>query len=363
MTPHGGYGGLRMNVPTLHDVAARAGVHVATASRALNAETRTMVKLDTAARVLAAATELGYQPNPIARGLKTNRSMSVGLVIPDLTNPLFPPIVRGIEDFLMGEGYAPLLVNTDNSDEREALLVTALRRRQVDGMIFATARLEHPAIARLAAEKVPLVLVNRRLDHPELPSVISDDAAGVIFAVEHLIALGHTRIAHLAGPQWTSTGKARLAAFRRVMKSHSLDSGMVARARLWSEGEGARAMGGLMTKHADLTAVVAGNDLLALGCYDYMYQNSIVCPDDLSVVGFNDMQFVDKVRPGLTTVALPQYEIGARAAELLLERIRHPSTPVREVVLPVALVVRGSTAAPAATPRPPGARPVPAARN
>lgn len=335
-----------MNAPTLHDVANRAGVHVATASRALNAETRAMVKHETAERVLAVAIELGYQPNSIARGLKTNRSMSVGVVIPDLTNPLFPPIVRGIEDYLMGQGYTSLLVNTDNSDEREALLVNALRRRQVDGMIFATARLKHPAITRLAADKVPLVLLNRRLDLPELPAVISDDAAGVVLSVEHLIALGHTRIAHLAGPQWTSTGKVRLAAFRRVMKRHGLNSGMVARARLWSEAEGERVMGELMAKDTDFTAVVAGNDLLALGCYDYMYQHSIVCPDDLSVVGFNDMQFVDKVRPGLTTVAVPQSQIGSCAAELLLKRIRQPSTPVSEVILPVTLVVRGSTSVP-----------------
>src|ERR1035437_605081 len=130
-----------VSVPTLRDVAARAGVHVATASRALNAETRRLVNAKTAVRVLDAARALGYQPNPIARGLRTNRSMSVGVVIPDLTTPLFPPIVRGIEDGLMTEGYATLLVSTDNNPEREATLVRALRGRQVDGFFFAKAEL------------------------------------------------------------------------------------------------------------------------------------------------------------------------------------------------------------------------------
>lgn len=335
-----------MSLPTLRDVASRAGVHVATASRALNVETRSLVNEQTASRVLSAAAELGYQPNPIARGLKTNRSMSVGVVVPDLTNPLFPPIVRGIEDALMAAGYSPLLVNTDNNVEREAVLVTALRRRQVDGLIFATARLEHPTIAQLAAENVPLVLVNRRLDSPDLPTVTSDDAAGVALGLHHLVDLGHSRIACIAGPQWTSTGQTRLAAFRDGAREHGLDPELVVETELWSEQEGERAMGELIARHPEVSAVLAGNDLLALGCYDFMARRSIACPDELSVVGFNDMPFVDKVRPGLTTVTLPQYEIGATAARLLLERIREPHAAPRHVVLPVSLRVRGSTARP-----------------
>jgi LacI family transcriptional regulator len=335
-------------MPTLREVAARAGVHVGTASRALNEETRPLVNDQTAQRVLLAAAELGYQPNPIARGLKTNRSMSIGVVIPDLTNPLFPPIVRGIEDALMAEGYTPLLVNTDNDAEREAVLVTALRHRQVDGLLFATARLQHPTITKLASENVPLVLVNRRLDSAELPTVTSDDAAGVELALDHLVELGHTRIAYIAGPQTTSTGTDRLAAFRAGMARHGLDPSAVVDTARWSEREGERASAELTARHPGFTAVLAGNDLLALGCYDYLAAQGLSCPADVSVIGFNDMQFMDKVRPGLTTVALPQYEVGATAARLLLERIRQPGTPPRTIVLPVTLTVRGSTAVPRA---------------
>jgi LacI family transcriptional regulator len=335
-----------MSIPTLRDVAARAGVHVATASRALNAQTRHLVNQKTAVRVLDAAQALGYQPNPIARGLRTNQSMSVGVVIPDLTNPLFPPIVRGIEDGLMAEGYATLLVSTDNNPEREATLIRALRGRQVDGFFFASARVEHPAIDQLAREAVPLVLVNRRLESNNLPSVTADDASGVLMALKHVTGLGHTRIAYLAGPQWTSTGKARLHAFRTGMTDLGLDPTTVVEAGQWSEAEGERGLAQLMGSHPGFTAVLAGNDLLALGCYDFMAQRGIRCPEQLSVVGFNDVQFMDKVRPALTTVALPQYEIGVSAARLMLERIRHPKVALTSVELPVTLKVRESTAAP-----------------
>ena len=335
-------------MPTLRDVAARAGVHPGTVSRALNPETRALVKPQTAQRVLKAAEALGYQPNPIARGLKTNRSMTVGVVIPDLTNPLFPPIVRGIEDVLMPGGYSPLLINTDNNAEREAQLVASLRGRQVDGFIFATARLKHPLIADLAAEGVPIVLVNRRLDSPELPTVTSDDAAGVVMALRHVVDLGHTEIAYISGPRWTSTGQARLRAFKMGMADLGLDSSRVVESNMWSEQQGEEALGKLLERHPGFTAVLAGNDLLALGCYDLMHKRAISCPGEISVVGFNDMPLVDKVRPALTTIALPHYQIGTEAARLLLERIRQPQDPPKSVLLPLSLVVRESTAAPPA---------------
>jgi LacI family transcriptional regulator len=341
-----------VTMPTLRDVAARAGVHPGTVSRALNPETRGLVKGQTALRVLKAAEDLGYQPNHIARGLKTNRSMSVGVVIPDLTNPLFPPIVRGIEDVLMSEGYSPLLVNTDNNDEREAQLVASLRTRQVDGFLFATARLKHALISDLAAQGVPVVLVNRRLDSPALPTVTADDAHGVVLALRHLAELGHERIAYIAGPQWTSTGQVRLRAFRMGMADLGLDASLIVETTMWSEEQGEEAFGRLVERLPGFTAVLAGNDLLALGCYDYMNGHGIACPSQVSVVGFNNMPLVDKVRPALTTVALPHYQIGAEAARMILERIRAAQAPPKSVLLPVSLVVRNSTARPPAPSRP-----------
>src|SRR5919107_6277712 len=148
-----------MAAPTLRDVAEAAGVHAATVSRALNPDTRQMVNSETARRVLRAAETLGYRPNPFARSLKTAKSLTIGLVLPDLTNPLFPPIVRGIEDVLRSAGYSAFIVNTDNDPERERALVTSLRSRQVEGLIVATALLDHPLLGQLRQQGVKLVLV------------------------------------------------------------------------------------------------------------------------------------------------------------------------------------------------------------
>ena len=188
-----------MSTPPLRDVAVAAGVHAATASRALNPETRRLVNSDTARRVIKAAEALGYQPNPIARSLKTSKSGTIGLVLPDLTNPLFPPIVRGIEDVLGPAGFSALIVNTDNDPAREQQQVLSLRSRQVEGLIVATARLEHPLLQQLHEQGVLMVLVNRRTDDLDVPSITPDDARGVELAVEHLVKLGHTRIV-LCGP-------------------------------------------------------------------------------------------------------------------------------------------------------------------
>ncbi len=339
---------VRVSAPTLRDVAQMAGVHPATASRALNPQTRPLVNADTARKVLRAAESIGYQPNPIARSLKTARSSTVGLVIPDLTNPLFPPIVRGIEDVLAAVGYSAWIVNTDNDPAREETQVESLRSRQVEGLIIATARREHPLLVRLHRMGVRMVLVNRRVDGLELPSVTADDDAGISMAVTHLAALGHTRIAHLAGPQQTSTGVARARAFRHAVRDLGLDDdpALIVECGYWSETEGAQALRRLLDAGTRCTAVVAGNDLIALGCYDVFAERGMRCPDDLSVVGFNDMPFLDKMNPPLTTVSIPHYELGSEAGRLLLDTIDDPERVPRSVLLTPSLVVRASTAPP-----------------
>lgn len=330
---------------TLRDVAARAGVHTATASRALNPQRRALVDDATAERVRRAAAELGYSPNSIARSLKTSRSRSVGVVIPDLTNPLFPPIVRGIEDVLTAAGYSAMIVNTDNNPDREAAHVTSLRGRQVEGMIFATARLSHPLLERLAEEGVALVLLNRKVEGGGIPSVTADDAAGIAMAMRHLTGLGHRRIAHLAGPQWTSTGVVRLRAYRHALADAGLpvDDSLVEICDYWTVDAGAKGLRRLLDSGSPFTALLAGNDLLAVGAYDALEERGLSCPRDLSVVGFNDIAFIDKLHPALTTVRIPQYQIGAEAARVLLERIEDPTVPAKSVLLPPSFVERQST--------------------
>jgi LacI family transcriptional regulator len=339
-----------MPTPTLRDVAEAAGVHAATASRALNPATRGLVNADTARRVIKVAETLGYRPNPIARGLKTAKSGTIGLVIPDLTNPLFPPIVRGIERVLETAGYSALIVNTDNDEKRERAQVESLLSRQVEGLIVATALVEHPLLEQLRREGVVMVMVNRRPDALDIPAIVPDDAAGVEMAVRHLVSLGHRRIAHLAGPANTSTGVVRARAFRNTVRELGLDDdpALVTICRYWTEDAGAEALREMLDDGLDFTAVVAGNDLIALGCYDVFGERGIDCPDEISVVGFNDMPFLDKLRPPLTTVAIPHQDIGAEAARLLLDSLADPDRSARSVLFPLSLVVRGSTAAPRA---------------
>lgn len=333
---------------TLRDVADGAGVHPATASRALNPATRGLVNAETARRVLRIADQLGYHPNPIARSLKTSKSGTIGLVIPDLTNPMFPPIVRGVEEVLEIAGYTGLIVNTDNDPDRERILIDSLRARQVEGLVIATAVLDHPLLDELRNAGVPMVMVNRRTRGNDIASVGPDDPAGIRLAVGHLAEHGHQRIAHLAGPANTSTGLVRARTFRESMREHGLadDPALVVDCSAWSEEAGAAGLKQLLDSGAEFTAIVAGNDLIALGCYDVFAERGIACPDDISVVGFNDMPFLDKLRPPLTTVAIPHNQVGAEAARLLLDALTDPDRPTRSVLLPLTLVVRGSTAAP-----------------
>jgi LacI family transcriptional regulator len=317
-------------------------------SRALNAAKRDLVNAKTVVRIVRAAESLGYQPNPIARSLKTAKTNTIGVILPDLTNPLFPPIVRGIEDVLQPAGYTSLIVNTDNDPGREESLVQSLRSRQVDGFIIATALMDHPLLDELHRQGVPLVMVNRRPHHLNVSCVSPDDAHGAELAVRHLASLGHRRIAQLAGPSNTSTGLARSAAFHSTMKTLGIEDPpqLTYTCDYWTEESGAQGLRSLLDSGVEFTAVVAGNDLIALGCYDVLAERRLSCPDDLSVVGFNDMPFVDKVRPALTTIAIPSAQIGAEAARVLIETIDDPTRTPRSVWLPSSLVIRSSTMAP-----------------
>ncbi|MEI5102853.1 LacI family DNA-binding transcriptional regulator [Streptomyces sp. PmtG] len=339
---------LRPRPIRLRDVADTAGVHPATASRALNPATRARVSADTARRVLRAAKDLGYRPNPIARSLKTTHSHTVGLIIPDLGNPYFPPIARGVESALEPAGYHTWIVDTHNDPRRERAQIESLRSRQIDGLIVATALRDHPHLRALHADNVPMVLINRRVDALDLPCVTPDDADGITRAVTHLAALGHTRIAHVGGPATTSTGATRTHAFRHAVRDLGLadDPALHTEATQWSEAAGAHALRALLDRDTPCTAVVAANDLLALGCYGTLTARGLRCPADLSVVGFNDMPFLTHLHPALTTVRVPHHEVGTEAAHMLIDCMTDPTRPARSLLLPVSLVIRESTAPP-----------------
>lgn len=335
---------------TLREVADHAGVHPATVSRALNPQTRQMVSADTLARVLESARELNYRTNAIARSLRTQRSLTVGVVIPDITNPLFPPIVRGIDDALERLQYASLVTYTDGRDERLLDRFELLRQRGVDGLIVATARHRDRALDSLQASGVPVVQVNRRSQNRAIPSVTADDRGGTRAAVMHLAELGHRRIAHVGAPQTHSTGRARLAGFRAGMRRAGLEvpAGYVQFGRAITIAEGARVGAALLAEHPEVSAIVAGNDLMALGCYDALRAAGRRCPEDVSVIGFNDMAFADRFDPPLTTIRFDHYEMGATAVEVLMRRLGSgaPGSTELRLELDTRLVVRASAGPP-----------------
>ena len=334
---------------TLKDVAAMAGVHPATVSRALNPETRPLVSQETADRILAVAGSLGYRPNTVARSLRTRRSNTVGVLVPDLNNPLFPPIVRGIEDCLAADGYVALIGNTDTDNKRERLVFELMRDRNVDGFVFATATLRSPLLAEAAAAGIPVVLVNRSAEGYGFPSVSVDNERGMALSVAHLVSLGHRKIAHVAGPQGTSTGLSRYRGFLAAMAAHDLpvDPDLVVNATEYTIDEGDRCCRALLETGCGCTAIAAANDLLAMGCYAALDAAGFACPRDMSVVGFNDMLFMDRLSPPLTSVSFQHYELGKEAGRLILEQIAGGARSGDVHYLAPELKIRGSAGPPA----------------
>jgi LacI family transcriptional regulator len=346
--------GLAPKRPTLKDVADAVGVHISTVSRALNPKTRHYITPEISAKILKASAALKYRPNAAAYTLRTSRTRIIGVLIPDITNPIFPPIIRGIEDALAAQGYMAILVNTQSALPREASIIDMLCGRGVDGVIAASVERDDPAFRQMAADGVPVVTVNRRLDDPRIASIVNDDDQGMRSVLDHLAAFGHRRIANIAGPQKTSTGKGRLDAFLRHRDGLGLsaDERLIVTADGFNEGEGERCAEALLARRADFTALVCSNDRLAVGAIAALRRHGHAVPADISVTGFNDMPMVDRLEPPLTTVRVQQYTAGRMAAEMLLARLEQDGAdkaPKHET-LPVELIVRSSTARPRGAP-------------
>lgn len=330
---------------TLKDIARETGVHVSTVSRALDPNTRTSLTEELVKRIQATADRLGYRPNRLASGLRTRRTMTVGLVIPDITNALFPPIVRGVESVLEEAGYASMIVNTDNQLDRERKLINVLLERGVDGIVHAAAERADPGIEVAVRHNVPVVTVNRQIEALNAPAVINDDASGIDALMRRLHGAGHRHIAQIAGPQSLSTGKQRREAFDRSARALGLDLPGCASvcATRFDEAEGRRCAEALLAGDWPFTAILCANDRLALGALDVLAERGLDCPGDVSVTGYNDDPILDRLPPGLTTIRVARFEAGALGAKLLLEMMREPGKIVpRSTVLPVSLVDRGS---------------------
>jgi LacI family transcriptional regulator len=304
----------------LIDVAHAAGVHPGTASRALNSDPGGRVSAETTRRVVETARRLGYVPNSFARGLRTARSFVIGMIVPDITNPLFPPMVRGAEQVLSQAGYTLVLTDTDNDSVTERRQIEQLRARGTDGFLIATAHWDDPMVDELAHADVPAVLLNRNTASRRLPYVGCDERFGVALAVDHLV--------HSLRVHGLPVGRDQVL----VCPAYSEQAGVDAATQLVASGQ-------------DFTAIVAGNDLIALGAIEALADAGLHCPEQVSVTGINDLPLVDKLSPPLTTVALPLREMGALAARMLLAEIEDSGHhgPVAQSLLGVELAVRGST--------------------
>jgi LacI family transcriptional regulator len=322
---------------TIKDVAKAAGVHPGTASRALNPRLAGRISAETTRRVVQAAAELGYVTDVVGRSLRTRRSATIGVLVPDLLNPFYPPLLRGVETGLRREGFEALIASTDNEPDRESAIVAGFKARQCDGYIIASATHDDPTVNSIVADGLPVVLVSR-LSRTIVPSVVSDDARGISQAVRHLRELDHRRIAHITGPVQLSVTETRENAFRAAVPD-----GIVVRAESYTAAAGEQACA-ILLDSADVTAILAGNDMIAAGCYAAFDRRGLSCPADISLVGINNMPLAEWLRPGLTTVAIPQEDLGAQAARLIITLIDDPAADVGSVTLPTELVVRGSTA-------------------
>lgn len=330
--------------PTLNDVARAAQVHPGTASRALNAETRAMVSPATVSRVLAAASRLGYTPNAVARGLRRQRSQTVGVLIPDLMNPMFAPIVRGVEDSLSPQGFTAFVANTDGDPIKERRAFEAFRGRQVDGFIFANARREPGVIQDAYDLGIPSVLANRTTDVALFPWVAGDDDDGMRQIIEHLVDQGHRQIAYIAGPQTVSAGVVRTEGFRRWVRESGLNvrDCPVVQGAAFDSPSGHAGAQEVLRHYGQATAIVCGNDMIAVGAMAALRDANVSIPSEISVVGFNDMSLAGDLLPSLTTVRAPMQQFGHKAAEMLLSELAGREVE-KGVLLPVHLVERGSS--------------------
>jgi LacI family transcriptional regulator len=331
---------------TLQDVARRAGVHASTASRSLDPQQAARIGAATRERVLAAARELNYQPHIAAGSLRSRRSRSVGVLVPDLSNPIFGALLAGISERLEGDGYTAIIFETRDDEKRMNSALHILGERRVDAVINAAARSSDTRrLGRLLRRGIPMVLAARDVPGLKVPRVLNDDLKGGSLAGEHLVELGHRTIAQISGPENVASFLERSKGFRFAV-THAAGAATVVdiAARSGTVDEGHRVVRALLRRRNVPTAIFAHNDLLAIGALAAAREAGLVCPDDLSVVGYNDTPMTEYLDPPLTTIYFPAAQIGRVAAETVLSILRGAEAP-HVVALHPRLVTRRSTSA------------------
>ena len=316
-------------------------MHPSTVSRALNDQPGHILRAETRARVVAAADRLGYRPSALARSLRLRRTLTLGMLVPDIANTFLAGIIKGAEEAAHERGYTLVLCNTGDLPEREATYIRVLREREVDGILVASTRLADTTVDGLRADRFPFVLVNRGAGGTDDLSVTVDNVAAAAMVIDHLATLGHRTIAHVAGPRTTTTGAERAGGAVAAARRNGIPMSVVD-AEAWSELAGYRAARQLLRDGVP-TAAFGANDLIALGVLRAAREAGLHVPDDLALAGFNDIAEASLL--DLTTVRVPQEAMGAAAARLLIARLEGEPIAEPRVVLGTELVVRGSSGA------------------
>jgi LacI family transcriptional regulator len=330
--------------PTIIDVARVAGVSKTTVSRVISGHD-SLVREETRQRVLRAIRQLGYERNVVAGSLRTDRTYMVLLVIPDIANPFWPEVARGVQDVLEAPGYGAVLANSDWDTRREHEFLAMARRNRFDGIII------NPVSAtrdELITDGIPAVVLGLGADYPDLDMVGSDSYAGTTLALEHLFSLGHRRIGLISGLSRRTSRSSRLASYVDFLQQRDIpvEDELIVKCPYGQES-GRQSMKGLLSLDRPPTAVFAANDILAIGALQAVHQAGLQVPQDMSIIGMDDIYAASVTAPPLTTISKQKYEQGWQAGTFLLERMegKAPQTP-RRLSFPCRLVERESTAPP-----------------
>lgn len=328
---------------TIKDVAQAADVSTATVSHVING-TR-YVSDEVQQRVLQAMERLNYQPNAVARGLRTKRTRLLALVIPDITNPFFTDLARGFQDAADQSGYVVILCNTDRTIERELRFLDMLRQQRVDGLVLNPSTVTAEDLKRLLKAQVVVVLIGSQIDDPEFDLVMVDNVRAGSDAVQYLIDLGHRRIGLVCGSLSTSSGLQRYQGYCQAMETNDLlvQDDWIAEGSFTHDG-GYACMQRILSQRPLPTAVFAASDVMALGAKKAIEDAGLRIPEDISLIGFDDIPKVAWATPKLTTISQPRYQMGWESARLLIDRIEGNIPPDRQkLVMEHQLVVREST--------------------
>jgi LacI family transcriptional regulator len=332
---------------TIKDIATRAGVSTATVSYVINGSRR--VSPERTARVQRAVRELGYAPNAVAQSLRQARTRSIGLLVPDNSNPFFAELAKGVEDGAFERGYSVLLCNSNSSREREARYLELLLTKRVDGLLYSPTTASIRDLAPFLARRIPVVTFYRDPGEMPVDAIRVDNVRMGYLATRHLLELGHRRIAFIE-PAAEGASSQRVLGYRDALREAGIpgDPALVVRGDNRFEGGGAAARE-LLASGVAFTGLVAANDATALGAMGTFQHAGLGVPADISIVGIDDIRQASFWTPSLTTVRQPKYEAGQQALAFLVERIEGAVAPPRRVVLDTQLVVRVSTAPPPRT--------------